>query len=180
MPAPRVSFAVAVCFGRKSATAAAMISASRPADGRSPFAESPVRAVRTAARIAAVDSARTTRASAGAATLIWPAMRVTRAPRARAASAMATPILPVERLPMNRTGSMASAVPPAVTTMWRPSRSASCAGATTGGRIAGDAARTGRSPTAATTASTIRGNAASRPTPVWPLASGPASGSTME
>ena len=34
-------------------------------------------------------------------------------------------------------------------------------------------------PTAATTASTIAGSSASRPTPAWPEASGPTSGSTM-
>ena len=44
-------------------------------------------------------------------------MTVTRAPRSSAASAIATPIRPVERLPMKRTGSIASRVPPAVTTM---------------------------------------------------------------
>ena len=101
------------------------------------------------------------------------ATSVTCAPRARAASAMATPILPVERLPMNRTGSMASRVPPALTTMCRPSRSGSRAGSTVGGRAAGSAARIGRSPIAATTASTIAGSSASRPTPDWPDASCP-------
>ena len=49
-----------------------------------------------------------------------PATSVTRAPRSRAASARATPILPVERLPMNRTGSIGSAVPPAVMRTCRP------------------------------------------------------------
>ena len=38
---------------------------------------------------------------------------------------------------MKRTGSIASRVPPAVTTTWRPARSASRAGATSGGRAAG-------------------------------------------
>ena len=50
---------------------------------------------------------------------------------------------------MKRTGSIASRVPPAVTTTCRPPRSASRAGPASGGRAAGSAARTGRSPTAA-------------------------------
>ena len=104
---------------------------------------------------------------------------VTLAPRSRAAAAIAAPIRPVERLPMKRTGSMASRVPPAVTTTWRPARSASRGAATSGGRAAGSGLRTGRSPTAATTASTISGRSASRPTPAWPDASSPAAGSTI-
>ena len=100
-------------------------------------------------------------------------------PRSSAASAIAAPIFPVERLPMKRTGSIASRVPPAVTTTWRPARSASRAGATSGGRAAGSGARTGRSAMAATTASTIAGSSARRPTPDCPEASGPASGSTI-
>ena len=50
-------------------------------------------------------------------------MRVTSAPRARAASAIATPCLPLDRLPRKRTGSSGSRVPPAVTTTRRPARS---------------------------------------------------------
>ena len=50
-------------------------------------------------------------------------MSVTSAPRAAAASAIATPCLPLERLPMKRTGSSGSRVPPAVTRMRRPARS---------------------------------------------------------
>ena len=65
---------------------------------------------------------------AAAATPLSAATSVTRAPRSSAAATIATPIRPVERLPMNRTGSIASRVPPAVTTMCRPSRSASRAG----------------------------------------------------
>ena len=95
------------------------------------------------------------RRRSGSGTSTFAAMTVTRAPRSSAASAIAAPIFPVERLPMKRTGSIASRVPPAVTTMWRPARSASRAGSTSGGRAAGSEARTGRSPTAATTASTI-------------------------
>ena len=110
-----------------------------------------------------------TSALAGRPTSTFAAMSVTRAPRSRAASAIATPILPVERLPMNRTGSIGSRVPPAVTTMWRPARSASRAGADERAgarrdRRPGSGARA----IAATTASTIRGSSASRPTPDWP------------
>ena len=111
--------------------------------------------------------------------MIWPTTSVTRAPRARAASARATPILPVERLPMNRTGSIGSAVPPALITTVRPSRSASWDSPTSGGRSAGSGARIARSPMAATTASTMAWVSARRPRPVCPLASGPASGSTI-
>ena len=45
---------------------------------------------------------------------------VTDAPRSTAASAMAWPCLPDERLPMKRTGSIGSRVPPAVTSTCRP------------------------------------------------------------
>ena len=78
----------------------------------------------------------------GSATSTFAATTVTRAPRSSAASAIAAPIRPVERLPMKRTGSIASRVPPAVTTTWRPVRSASRAGPTSGGRAAGSGART--------------------------------------
>ena len=87
--------------------------------------------------------------------------------------------MPVERLPMKRTGSIGSRVPPAVTTTWRPARSASRATEVSGGRAAGSAARTGRSPTAATTASTMAAVSARRPTPDCPDASGPLAGSTI-
>ena len=79
---------------------------------------------------------------------------------------------------MKRTGSIASRVPPAVTTMCRPVRSASRAADTSGGRAAGSAARTGTSPMAATTASTMNVRSARRPTPDCPDARGPESGST--
>ena len=48
-----------------------------------------------------------------AATSRFAATSVTRAPRSTAALATATPIFPVERLPMKRTGSIGSRVPPA-------------------------------------------------------------------
>ena len=51
-------------------------------------------------------SARRTSAVLGQLHGCIPTISVTRAPRASAASAMATPILPVERLPMKRTGSI--------------------------------------------------------------------------
>ena len=80
---------------------------------------------------------------------------------------------------MNRTGSIASAVPPALTTTWRPSRSRSRAGSTIGGRRAASGWRTGRPSTAPTTASTMSPSSASRPTPDCPDASGPDAGSTI-
>ena len=49
--------------------------------------------------------------------------RVTLAPRDAASSATAWPCLPDERLPMKRTGSIGSRVPPAVTTTRSPVRS---------------------------------------------------------
>ena len=132
---------------------------------------------RSAARRSAVElDPDDRRPPAAASTSTLAATTVTRAPRSSAASAMAAPIRPVERLPMKRTGSIASRVPPAVTTTWRPARSASRAGPTRGGRAAGSGARTGRSATAATTASTIAPSSASRPTPSWPDASGPDAG----
>ena len=52
--------------------------------------------------------------------------RVTLAPRLAASSATAWPCLPEDRLPMKRTGSIGSRVPPAVTTTRSPVRSCSC------------------------------------------------------
>ena len=86
-------------------------------------ASAPGSAASTASRIAAVVGASTSSASAGSGTEVMPWMSVTRAPRASAASAIATPMRPVERLPMKRTGSMGSAVPPAVTTICQSARS---------------------------------------------------------
>ena len=104
--------------------------------------------------------ASTTVTPRGGVTLMAPAMSVTEAPRSRAASAMAAPILPDERLPMKRTGSSGSRVPPALTTTCRPSRSP---------------ARANRR----STASRIVAGSARRPMPVRPEASSPTSGSTM-
>ena len=65
---------------------------------------------------------------------------------------------------MKRTGSIGSRVPPAVTTTWRPVEvRVARPAATSGGRAAGSGARTGRSPTAATTASTIAGEVGQPP-----------------
>jgi hypothetical protein len=165
--------------GRKSATAAAMTRASNPARpvGVSTSAAS-------AASIAAAVSARTTATPSGMATASIPATSVTRAPRSRAASQTAIPIVPVLRLPMKRTGSIGSAVPPAVTTTWRPARSSASrpkfsASGRRGGRSAGSGFRMGRAPIASTAASTIRSSAARRPTPTWPEARPPVSGSTI-
>jgi hypothetical protein len=166
---PRDSLRADTCRGRKSATAAAISRASARPSTTTPM---------TASRIAAVLSARTIVASVGSGTSTRPATIVTRAPRAIAASAIATPILPLLRLPMYLTGSIASAVPPALTTRWRPSRSGSRTGATRAGRTAGSGARTGRPAIIATTASTISDGSASRPTPDWPDASDPISGGT--
>ena len=80
---------------------------------------------------------------------------------------------------MKRTGSIGSAVPPALITTRRPSRSLERTAPTTGGRVAGSGLRTGRPATASTTASTISAVSASRPCPTWPDASGPAAGSTI-
>ena len=94
-----------------------------------------------------------------------PATRSTTAPRSRAASATATPMRPLERLPMKRTGSMGSAVPPAVTRMRRPSRSRRRP--PIGSTIA------------STTASRMAAGSARRPRPDAPDASSPTAGSTM-
>ena len=82
---------------------------------------------------------------------------------------------------MKRTGSIGSAVPPAVTTMRRPSRSASrtAASARAGARrpIGGPDRPAGRRPPRRRRRSSAV--SASRPSPVWPDASGPSSGSTI-
>ena len=131
----------------------------------------------SAARRSAVDSTRTTSAPSGSGTSRFAATTVTCAPRSRAAAAIATPIRPVERLPMKRTGSIASRVPPALTTMCRPVRSASRGPATSGGRAAGSGGadrRCCRRPRPRRRRSS--GSSASRPTPDWPDASSPGRG----
>ena len=54
---------------------------------------------------------------------VLPAIRVTSAPRWAATRAIAYPCLPELRLPMKRTGSRGSRVPPAVTSTFTPARS---------------------------------------------------------
>ena len=124
-PSPRPSLVSDRVRGRKSATAAAMTRTSAAGSAAS-----------TAARMSAVVGALTRVASAGKVTDVMPWTSVTLAPRATAAAAMATPIRPVERLPMKRTGSMGSAVPPAVTTTCHPARSWAWAGSLGGGHSA--------------------------------------------
>src|SRR5262249_31807098 len=97
-----------------------------------------------------------------------------------AAWAIATPILPVDRLPINLTGSIASAVPPAVTTTRQPTMSKLGSGEITGGRRDGSGCLIGRPSSAFAAAATIVLDSASRPWPTAPDASGPTSGSTIE
>ncbi len=94
----------------------------------------------------------------GSGSRVGPATRVTSAPNRRAATAMANPILPLDRFVRNRTGSMSSAVGPAPTTTLFPARIFS--------------ARRIRA------ISTIFSVSASRPGPTVPQASSPSSGST--
>ena len=76
----------------------------------------------SAASISCAVSTWTTAVAAGGASSAL-VISTTSAPRSRAASATAWPIFPVERLPMKRTGSAGSRVPPAVTAMRTPARS---------------------------------------------------------
>ena len=99
-PSPRSSLRSAGVAGRKSATAAAMTSASKPGAPSARVDGAQQRGAQVGGRLDADDRRR--RAGSGTSTLA--AISVTRAPRSSAASAIATPILPVERLPMNRTG----------------------------------------------------------------------------
>jgi hypothetical protein len=91
--------------------------------------------------------------------------RVTLAPRDAASSAMAWPCLPEDRLPMKRTGSMGSRVPPAVTSTCSPSRSCR-------------PVPVPRPASTSETASTMRAGSASLPAPTSPPARRPSSGST--
>ena len=107
----RCSLPAAGSAARKSAGAAA-ISSTCVAGNSSPAAAASWAAVST--------SMRRTPAGAGSATLA--AISVTSAPRLAAAAARAIPIRPLERLPMKRTGSIGSRVPPAVTRTRSPSQ----------------------------------------------------------
>ena len=62
------------------------------------------------------------RTPAGSAGRRWRRSAVTSAPRRAAAAARAMPMRPLERLPMKRTGSIGSRVPPAVTSTRSPSQ----------------------------------------------------------
>src|SRR3954453_9289460 len=85
----RAIFVSADTRGRKSATAAAITSTSAVPT-----------ASRTASRIWAAVCVCRSLAASGSGTDVMPWMTVTSAPRSRAASAIATPIFPVERFPM--------------------------------------------------------------------------------
>ncbi len=87
---------------------------------------------------------------------------VTDAPRSTAASAMAWPCLPDERLPMKRTGSIGSRVPPAVTSTCRP-----CIDRGVPDVVSSSVA-----------AATMSTGSASRPAPTSPPARRPSVGST--
>ena len=97
VPSSFFSLPVAASFGRKSATAAAITIASASSAYRI-----------TASRICSAVVMRTTWAPAGGATVPGPRIRCTVAPRRAASAATATPIFPLEWLPMNRTGSIGS------------------------------------------------------------------------
>ena len=60
----------------------------------------------------------------GIASVVGPIIKVTMAPRLCSSLAMAIPIFPEEAFPINRTGSMASCVGPAVTKIFLPDSSA--------------------------------------------------------
>ncbi len=83
------------------------------------------RRARTARCISSAVSTRTMPTPSGGATVLGTEDHRTSAPRDAASAATATPILPVERFPMKRTGSIGSWVGPAVTTIRTPSRSRS-------------------------------------------------------
>ena len=132
----------------------------RPSDGsrrrRRPSRRRPRRraADTTAPRISSAVSTCTASPPGGAGTVSGPRIRRTSAPRDDASAATATPILPVERFPMNRTGSIGSCVGPAVTSIRTPSRSC-------------------RRATARSTARKMSSGSARRPRPSSPAASGP-------
>jgi hypothetical protein len=144
-----LSFCAAGCVGRKSATAAAMMTVSLQENR-----------LMTALRISSAVVTGHNSTPAGGVRAVGPETSRTSAPRACAASASAYPIFPEDRLEMNRTGSMASCVGPAEMSRRRP-----------------DQSRRGWS--VAWSTERIRASSASRPCPERPEASGPSSGSTM-
>ena len=113
MPSPLfLIFSAATARGRKSAGAAAWMTTSLPSARES-----------TASHSSAQETMGTNSTPAGAGRETGPETSVTVAPRSRAASAMAKPILPVERLVRKRTGSSISRVGPAVMSRRRPAKS---------------------------------------------------------
>ena len=110
----RLSFVADRSVGRKSATAAAITSASKAAPPSG--AGQPLEQRRPELTGRADPDHASPRTAAGRSTCAGD-RGSPRAPRSSAASTTATPILPVDRLPMKRTGSIGSAVPPAVTMM---------------------------------------------------------------
>ena len=90
--------------------------------------------------------------------LVGPAIRTTSAPRSRAASARAQPILPDERFDRNRTGSSGSCVGPAVMRIRRPRKSLA--------------------QSAPEIAARMMSSSGKRPWPTRPDANGPTSGSS--
>ena len=137
----------------------------------------------TASRSCAVDSTATTSTPSGSGSATLAATTVTRAPRARAVPARAYPCRPDERLPMNRTGSMGSRVPPAETTTWRPARSPGPAwmpdaSVPDDARVVAAGSPSGRrSPTRASAAAAMSAGSGSRPGPVSLPVSRPDAGS---
>jgi hypothetical protein len=111
-PSAFFSFDSTETSGRKSATAAALTMTSALA------ARSDTAALMSMAVLTGITSA-----PGGHGSSVGPATRVTFAPRRVAAAAIAYPIRPDDRLPMNLTGSIGSWVPPAVTSILVPSRS---------------------------------------------------------
>ena len=128
-PSAFLSLRSAAAAGRKSATAAAMTTMSQSSARAS-----------TACSISAAVSTRTTSTPAadGRGVVVT---SVTFAPRAAASSASAWPCLPEDRLPMKRTGSIGSRVPPAVTSTRSPARSGSVSARSTAATIVAGSAR---------------------------------------
>ncbi len=109
-PRSFLSLVRAISRGRKSATAAAISGTSQDSNSRSQAAASSAAVATESSRVAG-----------GAGSDAFAATSVTWAPRRAACRASAKPILPDERLPMKRTLSIGSRVPPAVTSTRTPS-----------------------------------------------------------
>ena len=96
LPEPFLIFSISTCSTRQSATAAAAMKTSAG------------NAAATAACISRANSTWTTVAPGGSGNETGPVTSVTFAPAPTAACAIACPWRPDDRLPMNRTGSIAS------------------------------------------------------------------------